>query len=37
MIYVVGSHELVCGGHIALDPHLLPPSAGHSLVLLFGL
>src|SRR5687768_3466788 len=35
MINVVGSHELVHSGHVALDPHLLPPPAGQSLVLLF--
>src|SRR5215211_3906889 len=35
MINVVGSHELVRSGHVALDPHLLPPPADQGLVLLF--
>src|SRR5215207_710725 len=35
MINVVGSHELIHGVHVALDPHLLPPPADQGLVLLF--
>jgi hypothetical protein len=35
MINVVGSNELIHGGHVALDPHFLPPPAGQGFVLLF--
>src|SRR5687767_1953732 len=36
MVHVVGGHEPVRGGHVALDPYLLPPSADQGLVSLLG-